>query len=74
MSDRDEDAGKSPFRVVDGVVRTGALKNSFAGYADAWRNEGAFRPVVIVAGVLVVVACFLPVGAVERALVIGAPR
>jgi len=68
-----EDPSKSPFKVGDVMVRTGALKNSFDGYADAWRNEGAFRQVVILAVVLVAIACVLPVSALERALLIASP-
>ena len=71
MPDPVEDVSKSPFKVADGMVRTGALKNSLDGLADAWRHEGAFRQVAMLAAVLVVVACILPVGGAERALLVG---
>lgn len=67
-----EDKSKSPFKVADGMVRTGALRNSLDGYADAWRNEGAFRQVVLLAAVLIPIACLLPITALERALLIAA--
>lgn len=73
MPDPAKDSSKSPFKVGDGLVRTGALRNSLDGFADAWRNEGAFRQVAVLAGVLVAIACVLPVGAVERALLIATP-
>ena len=66
-----EDTTKSPFKVADGMVRTGALRNSLDGYASAWRHEAAFRQVVLLAVVLIAIACGLPVGAVERALLIA---
>jgi len=71
MSNPEKDTSKSPFKVGDAMIRTGALKNSFDGFADAWRNEGAFRQVTMLAAVLSVIACFLPLGGMERALLIG---
>ena len=71
MSDPGKQPSKSPFKVGDAMIRTGALKNSFDGFADAWRNEGAFRQVTVLAAVLSAIACFLASGGVERALLIG---
>ena len=71
MQEPSQDTSKSPFKVAEGVIRTGALKNSFAGYADAWRNEAAFRQVVLLGAALVAIACALPLTAVERALLIA---
>jgi diacylglycerol kinase (ATP) len=41
-------------------------------FTDAWRNEGAFRQCVVLAAVLIPIACFLPARALERALLIAA--
>ena len=71
MPEPAEDLSRSPFKVADGIVRTGALKNSLDGYAAAWRHEAAFRQVAVLAVALIAIACFLPVGAVERALLIA---
>jgi len=65
-----EEDSKSSFKVA-GVVRTGALRNSLAGLAEAWRHEGAFRQVSVLAVVLIAIACVLPLTAVERALLVG---
>lgn len=54
-----------PGRVVQ------AFRHSLHGLASAWRTEGAFRQEVIAALVLFPTACLLPVGLLERALLIG---
>ena len=71
MPDPLQDSSKSPFKVADGMVRTSALRNSLAGIRDAWRHEAAFRQVAVLAAVLVAIACVLPVGATERALLMA---
>lgn len=48
-----------------------ALGYSRDGLASTWRHEGAFRLEVVLAAVLIPLACFLPVPAVERALLVG---
>ncbi|HEX7466004.1 MAG TPA: diacylglycerol kinase [Usitatibacter sp.] len=48
-----------------------AFFNSIAGLADAWRHESAFRQEILLAIVLIPAACWIPVSAVERALLIG---
>lgn len=64
--------GESPFKGKRGLVRVvHAFFNSLAGLADAWRHESAFRQEILLAAVLVPVACYLPVTRVERALLIG---
>ena len=57
--------------MADGMVRTGALRNSLDGYAAAWRHEAAFRQVTSLAAIFTAIACFLPVSGVERALLIA---
>ncbi|MDR0769703.1 MAG: diacylglycerol kinase [Burkholderiales bacterium] len=42
------------------------------GFAAAWRDEAAFRQVVLLAIVGIVAACFLPLSATVRVLLIGA--
>jgi diacylglycerol kinase (ATP) len=48
-----------------------ALGYSIDGIAAAWRTEAAFRQEVILAIVLVPVACLLPVPLLHRALLAG---
>jgi diacylglycerol kinase (ATP) len=63
---------ESPFKGKTGFIRiVHAFFNSVAGLEDAWRHESAFRQEILLAIVLVPVACFSPVSAVERALLIG---
>lgn len=70
MSERSE-AGEpvapniGPGRVVN------AFRYSFAGLAAAWQSEGSFRLEVITAAILLPLACFAPVTALERAVLIG---
>jgi diacylglycerol kinase (ATP) len=63
---------ESPFKGKTGFIRiVHAFFNSVAGLEDAWRHESAFRQEILLAIVLVPAACFSPVSAVERALLIG---
>ena len=63
---------ESPFKGKRGLARiVHALFNSLAGLADAWRHESAFRQEILLAAVMVPVACFVPVTPPERALLIG---
>lgn len=55
----------NPGRVV------AAFRYSMAGLVSAWRTEGSFRLEVVVALVLIPIACALPVLPLERALLIG---
>ena len=63
---------ESPFKGKTGVIRiVHAFFNSVAGLRDAWRHESAFRQEVLLAAVLVPIACVVPAAPVERALLIG---
>ena len=63
---------ESPFKGKRGLVRVvHAFFNSLAGLADAWRHESAFRQEILLAAVMVPIACFVPVTPPERALLIG---
>jgi diacylglycerol kinase (ATP) len=65
-------AAESSIKGRTGIVRiVHAFFNSIAGLKDAWRNESAFRQEILLAAVLVPIACVIPVNAVERALLIG---
>ena len=56
-----------PFKGKTGVVRiVHAFFNSLAGLQDAWREESAFRQEILMAVVLVPIACIVPVSPVER--------
>ncbi len=58
---------ESPYKSVGGVARiAAALKYSLSGLALALRIESAFRQELILAAVLVPVACLLPVSSLER--------
>ena len=62
----------SPFKGKTGLIRIwNAFFNSLAGLKDAWRHESAFRQEILLAAILVPVACLVPVGTTERALLIG---
>jgi len=64
--------GESPFKGKRGLARiVQAFFNSLAGLADAWRHESAFRQEILLATVLVPVACLVRVTPVERAVLIG---
>ena len=63
---------ESPFKGKTGLIRiVHAFFNSLAGLQDAWTHESAFRQEILLAIVLVPVACIVPVTAVERAVLIG---
>jgi diacylglycerol kinase (ATP) len=63
---------ESPFKGKTGVIRIiHAFFNSLAGLRDAWRHESAFRQEVLLAVVLVPIACVAPVSPAERALLIA---
>ncbi|APV48383.1 diacylglycerol kinase [Betaproteobacteria bacterium GR16-43] len=48
-----------------------AFGYSLQGLAQTWRTEGAFRQEVLIALVLIPVACLVPVTPVERVLLIA---
>ena len=65
-------AAESPFKGKTGVARiVQAFLNSLAGLGDAWRHESAFRQEILLAAILVPVACIVPVTGPERALLVG---
>lgn len=62
----------SPFKGKTGLIRVWhAFFNSMAGLREAWQNESAFRQEVVLAAIMIPVACVVPVTAMERALLIG---
>jgi diacylglycerol kinase (ATP) len=67
-----EELTSSPFKGKTGLIRIWhAFLNSVAGLEDAWRNESAFRQEILLAVILIPLACVAPASAVERALLIG---
>lgn len=65
---------ESPFKGKRGVARlVQALFHSLEGLRDAWLHESAFRQEVLLAAVLVPVACYVPVSALERAALVASP-
>jgi diacylglycerol kinase (ATP) len=63
---------ESPFKGKTGIIRiVHAFFNSLAGLRDAWRHESAFRQEVLLAVVLIPIACVVPMAPSERALLIG---
>jgi diacylglycerol kinase (ATP) len=65
------DSRESPHKGQRGVRRLiNALFYSLSGLALAYRHESAFRQEIALAAVLIPIACLLPVGAVERVLLI----
>ena len=63
---------ESPFKGKTGLARIAqALLNSLAGLGDAWRHESAFRQEILLAAILVPLACVVPVTGTERALLVG---
>ena len=72
MTRSQHDAAESSFKGKTGIARiVHAFFNSIAGLKDAWRNESAFRQEILLAVVLVPIACVVPATPVERALLIG---
>jgi diacylglycerol kinase (ATP) len=66
------DSLESPHKGQSGVRRlVNALFYSLSGLTLAFRHESAFRQEIALAMVLIPAACLLPVGAVERALLIA---
>jgi len=65
---------ESPFKGKRGAARlVQAFFNSIEGLRDAWRHESAFRQEVLLAAVLIPVACYVPMSGLERAALIAAP-
>ena len=63
----------SPFKGKRGVVRIWhAFFHSCAGLADAFRHESAFRQEILLAAILIPVACVMQVSNVERVALIAA--
>ena len=55
-----EEMSESPFKGKKGLVRViHAFFNSVAGLQDAWRNESAFRQEVLLAAILIPIACLV---------------
>lgn len=65
-------SNENPHKGNRGLLRAwAALKNSLSGLGFAVREESAFRQELTLSVLLVPVALFLPVGPVERVLLIG---
>lgn len=63
---------ESPYKGKKGLKRVwNAFCYSLDGFADAYRNESAFRQETWLALILVPTAFFLPVGHLERALLVA---
>ena len=63
---------ESPFKGKTGLQRlVNALGYSLQGIGSAFRHEDAFRQECLLAAVLIPTACFVHVGATERALMIA---
>ena len=63
---------ESPFKGKTGIARVfRAFFYSLAGLSTAWKCESAFRQEVVLAVVMIPVACFVPVTPVERALLVA---
>ncbi|MEM5369468.1 diacylglycerol kinase [Paraburkholderia azotifigens] len=62
----------NPYKGNRGVTRAWhAMKNSFAGFRVAVREESAFRQELTLAAILVPCGVFVPVDAVSRVLLLG---
>jgi diacylglycerol kinase (ATP) len=71
---RETPLDESPFKGKRGLARIfNAFLNSIEGLRDAWRHESAFRQEVLLAVVLIPVACYVPMSGLERAALIAAP-
>ena len=65
-------AAESPFKGRTGVARiVRAFFTSLSGLGDAWRHESAFRQEVLLAAILVPIACVVPVTGPERAMLVA---
>jgi len=63
---------ESPHKGQRGLRRlVNALFYSLSGLQLAYRHESAFRQEILLAAVLIPIACLLTVGAIERVLLIG---
>ena len=63
---------ESPFKGKRGVARiVQAFFNSLAGLGDAWRHESAFRQEILLAAILIPIACAVRATAAERAMLVG---
>lgn len=63
---------RSPFKSRGGLERLqAALRYSVSGFRQAWREEAAFRQEVAVCVLLLPLALWLPVSAVERIVLVG---
>ena len=63
---------ESPFKGKTGVARVvQAFFNSCDGLRDAWKHESAFRQEVMLALVMIPLALWAPVSAVERAFLVA---
>src|SRR5262245_49108141 len=66
------DSLESPHKGQSGIRRLiNAFFYSLSGLAMAFRHESAFRQEIALAVVLIPLACLIPVGAVERVLLIA---
>jgi diacylglycerol kinase (ATP) len=66
------DTSESPHKGQRGLRRLfNALFYSLSGLRIAFNHESAFRQEIAIAVVLIPLACFVPVGAAERILLIG---
>lgn len=71
-TDTDYSSERNPHKVNRGLTRAWqAGKNSWSGLVFAVREESAFRQELTLALCLIPLALLLPVGAVERLLLIG---
>jgi len=69
----DDDLVDIPFKGKTGLARiVSAFFNSLAGLSAAWRHESAFRQEVVLAAIMIPIACWAPVTTVERVLLIAA--
>lgn len=63
---------ESPYKGKTGFKRLwNALGYSLAGFRAAYKHEDAFRQEVLLAAILIPLACWLPVGLLGQALMIG---
>ena len=65
-------ASDSPFKSRGGFARIAAAgRNSISGLRAAWRDEAAFRQELALCAVLVPIALWVPVGALEKLALVG---
>jgi diacylglycerol kinase (ATP) len=63
---------ETPFHTGTGIGRIlAAGQNSVQGLKAAWRLEAAFRQEILLIGLLLPIALFVPVSGVERVLLAG---